>query len=95
MGYWGKYRDQTIDRLGRRGERCGARDAWQHGRCAGEEGAPKAKSKCNAITEETACKADTTCIWIPATTNAKTGKQRKAYCKTKTGAKKKATSAKK
>lgn len=52
---------------------------------------PKAKSKCNAITEETACKADATCIWIGATTNAKTGKQRKAYCKTKSVAKKKAT----
>jgi hypothetical protein len=52
---------------------------------------PKAKSKCNAITEETACRADATCIWIAATTNAKTGKQRKAYCKTKTVAKKKAT----
>lgn len=53
---------------------------------------PKAKSKCNAITEETACKADATCIWIGATTNAKTGKQRKAYCKTKSVSKKKAAS---
>ena len=50
-----------------------------------------AKSKCNAITEETACKADATCIWVPAATNAKTGKERKAYCKTKPApAKKKA-----
>ena len=57
-----------------------------------KKAAPKAKSKCNAITEETACKADATCIWIGATTNAKTGKQRKAYCKTKTVAKKKAAS---
>jgi hypothetical protein len=45
--------------------------------------APKPKSKCNAITEETACRADATCIWIGATTNAKTGKTRKAYCKSK------------
>jgi hypothetical protein len=50
----------------------------------------KPKSKCNAITEETACKADATCIWVPATTNAKTGKQRKAYCKSKPVSKKKA-----
>ena len=47
------------------------------------------KSKCNAITEETACKADTTCSWVPATTNSKTGKQRKAYCKSKPVSKKK------
>ena len=52
---------------------------------------PKAKSKCNAITEETACRADTTCIWIGATTNAKTGKTRKAYCKTKPAPAKKKT----
>ena len=52
---------------------------------------PKAKSKCNAITEETACRADTTCIWIGATTNAKTGKTRKAYCKTKPAPSKKKT----
>ena len=48
-----------------------------------KKGAAKPKSKCNAITEETACKADATCSWVPATTNAKTGKQRKAYCKSK------------
>ena len=53
--------------------------------------ATKAKSKCNAITEETACKADATCIWIGATTNAKTGKSRKAYCKTKPAPAKKKT----
>ena len=53
--------------------------------------AAKAKSKCNAITEETACKADATCIWIGATTNAKTGKTRKAYCKTKPAPSKKKT----
>jgi hypothetical protein len=55
-----------------------------------KKGAAKPKSKCNAITEETACKADATCSWIPATTNAKTGKQRKAYCKSKPAPKKKA-----
>jgi hypothetical protein len=55
-----------------------------------KKGAAKPKSKCNAITEETACKADATCSWVPATTNAKTGKQRKAYCKSKPAAKKKA-----
>jgi hypothetical protein len=53
--------------------------------------APKAKSKCNSITEETACKADATCIWIGATTNAKTGKTRKAYCKSKPTPSKKKT----
>jgi hypothetical protein len=50
-----------------------------------------AKSKCNAITEETACRGDTTCIWIGATTNEKTGKTRKAYCKTKPAPSKKKT----
>jgi hypothetical protein len=48
-----------------------------------KKSAAKPKSKCNAITEETACKADATCIWVPAATNAKTGKERKAYCKSK------------
>jgi hypothetical protein len=44
----------------------------------------KAKSACNAITEEAACKADATCSWIAALTDKATGKQkRKAYCKTK------------
>ena len=58
---------------------------------AQEKKAPKAKSKCNAITEETACKADTSCIWIAASVDAKTGKQkRKAYCKTKSVPAKKA-----
>ena len=56
-----------------------------------KKAAPKAKSKCNAITEETACKADATCSWIGATTNAKTGKTRKAYCKTKPAPAKKKT----
>jgi len=51
----------------------------------------KTKSACNAITEETACKADATCIWIGATTNAKTGKTRKAYCKSKPTPSKKKT----
>lgn len=46
--------------------------------------AQKAKSTCNAITEEAACKANTTCSWIAALKDAKTGKdKRKAYCKTK------------
>jgi hypothetical protein len=46
--------------------------------------APKAKSACNQITDENACKANDTCSWIAALTDAKTGKQkRKAYCKTK------------
>jgi len=49
------------------------------------------KSKCNAITEETACKADATCSWVPSTTNAKTGQQRKAYCKSKPVSKKKSS----
>jgi hypothetical protein len=45
---------------------------------------PKAKSACNAITEEKACRADSTCLWIAALVDAKTGTQkRKAYCKTK------------
>jgi hypothetical protein len=44
----------------------------------------KAKSACNAIAEETACKADATCSWIAAVTDKATGKQkRKAYCKSK------------
>jgi hypothetical protein len=54
-----------------------------------KKGAAKPKSKCNAITEETACKADATCSWVPAAT-LKTGKQRKAYCKSKPAPKKKA-----
>ena len=45
--------------------------------------APKAKSVCNAITEETACKTNDTCRWVAALMDAKTGKQkRKAYCRT-------------
>ena len=52
---------------------------------------PKAKSKCNAITEETACKADATCSWVPAAVIKSTGKERKAYCKSKPVSKKKAT----
>ena len=57
---------------------------------AQQKSSAKPKSKCNAITEETACKADATCIWVPAATSAKTGKERKAYCKTKPAPKKKA-----
>jgi hypothetical protein len=62
---------------------------------APEKAAPaKAKSACNAITEEAACKADATCSWVAALMDKSTGKQkRKAYCKTKPKppAKKKAT----
>ena len=44
----------------------------------------KPKSACNAIKEETACKADATCTWIAALMDQKTGKQkRRAYCKSK------------
>jgi hypothetical protein len=46
--------------------------------------AAKSKSACNQITDEAKCRADTTCSWIAALTDSKTGKQkRKAYCKTK------------
>jgi hypothetical protein len=57
----------------------------------------KAKSACNAITEETACKANDSCRWIAAIMDAKTGKQkRKAYCRTQSkSAKKKTEPAKK
>ena len=58
----------------------------------------KTKSACNAITDETACKADSTCTWIAALVDKTSGKQkRKAYCKTKPKppAKKKAEPAKK
>ena len=56
----------------------------------------KTKSACNAITEETACKANTSCRWIAAIMDEKTGKQkRKAYCRTQgTSAKKSTTPAK-
>lgn len=44
----------------------------------------KPKSACNAIADETACKADATCAWVAALMDKTTGKQkRKAYCKTK------------
>jgi hypothetical protein len=56
-----------------------------------KKGAAKPKSKCNAITEETACKADATCSWVPAAVIKSTGKERKAYCKSKPVSKKKAT----
>ena len=50
----------------------------------------KAKSACNAITEETACKANESCRWIAAIMDEKTGKQkRKAYCRGQGTAKKK------
>jgi len=56
----------------------------------------KTKSACNAITEETACKANTSCRWIAAIMDEKTGKQkRKAYCRAQgTSAKKSTTPAK-
>jgi hypothetical protein len=55
----------------------------------------KAKSACNAITEETACKANTSCRWIAAIMDQKTGKQkRKAYCRTQGTSAKKSTPAK-
>ena len=39
---------------------------------------------CNSIAEEAACKANTTCAWVAALMDAKTGKQkRKAYCRTR------------
>ena len=44
----------------------------------------KPKSACNAIKEESACKADATCKWVAALMDQKTGKQkRRAYCKSK------------
>ncbi len=44
----------------------------------------KAKSVCNSITEEAACKANATCTWIAAVMDKQSGKQkRRAYCKTK------------
>jgi hypothetical protein len=56
----------------------------------------KTKSACNAITEETACKANDACRWVAAIMDEKTGKQkRKAYCRTQgTSAKKSTTPAK-
>jgi hypothetical protein len=52
----------------------------------------KTKSACNAITEETACKANTSCRWIAAIMDEKTGKQkRKAYCRTQGKSAKKST----
>ena len=55
----------------------------------------KTKSACNAITEETACKANDRCRWIAAIMDEKTGKQkRKAYCRTQGTAKKSTTPAK-
>ena len=54
-----------------------------------------AKSKCNAITEEQTCKADTTCSWIAASVDPTTKQvKRKAYCRTKTAGKKAATTPK-
>jgi predicted small secreted protein len=51
---------------------------------AGAQDKAKPKSACNAIKEETACKADQTCSWVAALKDEKTGKQkRRAYCKSK------------
>jgi hypothetical protein len=48
------------------------------------EPAAKAKSACNAIADEAACKANATCAWIAAVMDKQSGKQkRKAYCKSK------------
>jgi len=53
---------------------------------------PVTKSACNAITEETACKANTSCRWIAAIMDEKTGKpKRKAYCRTQGASVKKST----
>jgi hypothetical protein len=50
------------------------------------------KSACNTITEETACKANTSCRWIAAIMDEKTGKpKRKAYCRTQGASAKKST----
>jgi hypothetical protein len=56
----------------------------------------KATSACNAITEETACKANDACRWVAAIMDEKTGKpKRKAYCRAQgTSAKKSSTPAK-
>lgn len=45
----------------------------------------KAKSNCNTqYKDEKSCVADTTCVWVAAKVDAKTGKeQRKAYCRVK------------
>ena len=52
----------------------------------------KTKSACNAITEETACKAKDSCRWIAAIMDEKTGKpKRKAYCRTQGASVKKST----
>ena len=52
----------------------------------------KTKSACNAITEETACKAKDSCRWIAAIMDETTGKpKRKAYCRTQGASAKKST----
>ena len=52
----------------------------------------KAKSACNAVKEETACKANDSCRWIAAIMDSKTGKEkRKAYCRTQGKSTKKKT----
>ena len=55
----------------------------------------KAKSACNAIAEETACKANDACRWIAAIMDEKTGKEkRKAYCRAQGQSKKSTAPAK-
>ena len=56
---------------------------------------PKVKSVCNGLPDEAACKANDTCRWIAArkdAKDAKTGKERKAYCRTQAKSTKKKTS---
>jgi len=43
---------------------------------------PRPRASANALTEESACKANDTCRWVAALMDDKTGKQkRKAYCR--------------
>jgi hypothetical protein len=49
-----------------------------------EKKAAKPKSACNALADETACKANSACAWVAALMDKATNKQkRKAYCRTK------------
>ena len=61
-----------------------AADAQQKAPEKAEPAKTKPKSACNAIADETACKANAACTWIAAVMDKQTGKQkRKAYCKSK------------
>ena len=53
---------------------------------------PKVKSVCNGLPDEAACKANDTCRWIAARKDAKTGKERKAYCRSQAKSTKKKSS---